>query len=83
MCDLNPLTRNVLASSNSELSFQLLALKLVVVIVGACLDSYHGVQIIMLLAVASATALLVREVRVCRQGKFMSPVACRNYACRH
>jgi hypothetical protein len=62
MCDLNPLTRNVLASSNSELSFQLLALKLVVVVVGACLDSYFNLQkIIMLLAIASATALLIRE----------------------
>jgi hypothetical protein len=63
MCDLNPLTRNILASANSELSFELLALKMVVVIVGACLDSYFTVQtIIIVLAITAATALLIREV---------------------
>lgn len=68
MCDLNPLTRNILASSNAELSFQLLALKLVVVMVGSFLDSYFIVQkVIMLLAIGAATALLIREVRKWRQ----------------
>jgi hypothetical protein len=66
MCDLNPLTRNVLASANSELSFQLLALKMAVVLIGSFLDSYFNLQkIIMLLAIAAATALLIQEVSKC------------------
>eukprot|EP00882_Tetradesmus_deserticola_P020305 GHRQ01021921.1.p1 GENE.GHRQ01021921.1~~GHRQ01021921.1.p1 ORF type:complete len:136 (+),score=19.46 GHRQ01021921.1:184-591(+) len=63
MCDLNPLTRSVLASADAATSFKILALKMVLVLICACLDTFSHVQVIIsLLCATGVSTLLLYDV---------------------
>lgn len=62
-CDLNPLTRNYLASPAASASIKMLALKMIVVITSACLDELPKVQpVVMLVCVVLVTYLMLISV---------------------
>ena len=65
-CDLNPMTRNILASPAPETNFKVLALKMAMVIMSACLAELVHVQPALLVACVSLIAWLVfSTVRCC------------------
>jgi hypothetical protein len=63
MCDLNPLTRSVLATADAGTSFKLLALKMILVVVCGCLDAFPTVQVVIgLICVAGVSTFLFYDV---------------------
>lgn len=67
MCDLNPLTRSVLASADAATSFKLLALKMVLVVICSCLDAFGPAQVVIgLLCVTGVSSFLFYDVSGCR-----------------
>uniref|UniRef100_A0A383VUJ6 PAS domain-containing protein n=1 Tax=Tetradesmus obliquus TaxID=3088 RepID=A0A383VUJ6_TETOB len=63
MCDLNPLTRSVLASADAATSFKLLALKMVLVVICSCLDAFGPAQVVIgLLCVTGVSSFLFYDV---------------------
>jgi hypothetical protein len=78
MCDLNPLTRSVLASADAATSYKLLALKMVLVIVCSCLDAFGPVQVVIgLVCVAGVSTFLLSDVSGCRHGYRTVPARCK------
>jgi hypothetical protein len=65
MCDLNPLTRNVLASPDAVSSTKILLMKMFIVMAAGCLDALPTVQmVIVALAVVGVCHIHLKSVSI-------------------
>jgi hypothetical protein len=63
MCDLNPMTRSVLASPDAVSSTKVLLMKMFIVIAAGCLDSFPTAQVVIVaLAVIAVFLIHLQDV---------------------
>jgi hypothetical protein len=65
MCDLNPLTRSVLASPDAVSSTKILLMKMFIVVSAGCLDAFPTAQIIIVgIAVLAVCYIHLQSVSI-------------------
>eukprot|EP00878_Enallax_costatus_P046257 GHUV01056020.1.p1 GENE.GHUV01056020.1~~GHUV01056020.1.p1 ORF type:complete len:102 (-),score=26.55 GHUV01056020.1:151-456(-) len=72
ICDMNPMTRSILASSDAITTFKILIMKMAVVLLASSLDDFHRAQIVLILMlIYGALYFYLVEVRAAAEGIYL------------